>query len=612
MPSEAAMKLATLMLRVGDPTGDTLASLVAKHGDLTETLAVILEAFAAAEGGGLGDRIAFLQQFIGKGTGTVLAANMSTIDAIGTDGVTRTSGDFGEVGILQYMMGMHSTAHILFVIPEAVGAINIENAAILATLQRLGEVTTITQGDALEFPDFEAVTLCVLGTDNPTAWVLANLADLNTVPNLPIICCDARTAAELGIGVDGGDAAAVTAITGRANIKGTMLGVGIHGIAGLAVGANALAAGATTFCTLDMSDADLAVLWFAYESVNANTDVTLGIVKRVQPDGTIGTDVDGADVPATMAFYGPAYSFNDLNTLGQNVLYILGSIMIHGATIGQILSITGNIGNLSTRIFGAMIGLFNAATPLVAFVAGNTGGLGSELPDDASLYDLIAGPLGVPTYPAAAVPGDGINIARVIRIIYDMMVNGTYGLSALETLIDEVETLLKDGTYGLSALEVKIDLLQADLTEGKLRAFKKIYTYAGTVESVANAAEVSLAAPATVSPAFPAGATLTRAVVVASIHAANIAENAHLIGLTLQRNIAAGGWVDVTGFAFPGDPQPMSLPAVIGATDAYTAVGEITFTTGQSIQFRWQVDSTNAGEVHYSQGFVLSVEYDFV
>lgn len=43
MPSEASLKLKTLMLRVGDPTGETLESLTAKFGDLTETLAVILD-----------------------------------------------------------------------------------------------------------------------------------------------------------------------------------------------------------------------------------------------------------------------------------------------------------------------------------------------------------------------------------------------------------------------------------------------------------------------------------------------------------------------------------------------------------------------------------------
>jgi len=42
--------------------------------------------------------------------------------------------------------------------------------------------------------------------------------------------------------------------------------------------------------------------------------------------------------------------------------------------------------------------------------------------------------------------------------------NATYGLSAIETLVDEVESLLKNSTYGLSAIETLVDDLEGRLT----------------------------------------------------------------------------------------------------------------------------------------------------
>jgi len=47
----------------------------------------------------------------------------------------------------------------------------------------------------------------------------------------------------------------------------------------------------------------------------------------------------------------------------------------------------------------------------------------------------------------------GANIGTILSEIQ----NGTYGLSALETLVDEIESLLKNATYGLSALKTEID-----------------------------------------------------------------------------------------------------------------------------------------------------------
>jgi len=334
--------------------------------------------------------IEYLKRFVGRKGGTQLAAGKSLVDTIGANGDDTLSHDFSEASVIQFLHGMHNEVIILFVIPEAVDSINAHNSAILTELQKTGEVVTITQTDALNYPDFESISICILGTDNGTAWTLANLAQIKIVPNLPLVSCDASTAAYFEIGTDGGDAAAKIAITAITNIKASILGGGFHAVTGLATGANTVSS-STIYNTLDMSDANLTETWYAYESVDANTDVILGEVRRIQPDGSLGIDETGVEVPATMAFYGCAYSFNDLNTLGKSVFRLLCEKLIFSATIGSTLTIAGDIGDVSTKLFGNISTKFGSSIPLAAFLAGNTGGLGSEMPNSVSVYDVLGG-----------------------------------------------------------------------------------------------------------------------------------------------------------------------------------------------------------------------------
>lgn len=332
-----------------------------------------------------------LKDFIAKTGGTELYAGKSVIDAIGADGNDSLSHDFSEAGLMQYAHGKHDTSYIMFIIPEAVGSINAHNTAIQTHLEKFGRVYTITQSDALNYPDYGSFTLCVLGTDNGTAWVTANLANIKVVPSLPVICCDSTTAAYLEIGTDGGDAANKTVLNAIANVEASLVGMGAHGCAGLSVGANTIAAAGTTFNTLDMSDADLTETWFGYESVNASTDVILGLVRRIQPDATIGIDETGAEIDKTIAYFGPAYSFNALNSLGQDVLCNLVLMLIHCSTVGQAITISGDIGNLEKKLFGNMSTKFSTASPLAKYIAGTNVGLGTQMPNSKSLYDAHLG-----------------------------------------------------------------------------------------------------------------------------------------------------------------------------------------------------------------------------
>lgn len=83
----------TVLTRLGDPTGGTLTSITARLGNLSESISAILEVFTAAETGGMGDRMAFIQQHIAKGTGTVLPSNKSLYDVVALDRLD--SGTYG-------------------------------------------------------------------------------------------------------------------------------------------------------------------------------------------------------------------------------------------------------------------------------------------------------------------------------------------------------------------------------------------------------------------------------------------------------------------------------------------------------------------------------------
>ena len=332
-----------------------------------------------------------LASFISSGNGSTsygsrIGINKSIIDAIGADGIDAVTHDFSEAGVVQYAHGKHTTTYTLFIIPEAVASISAHNAAIQADLEKLGRVITITQSDALGYPDFISCTLCVLGTDNgTTAWNTANLADLKTVPDLPKFCCDSAPAAYLEMGTANADVAAATIVDGITNIEASMIGTGIHEITGFDAGDNIIAVAGTSFASIDMSNANITETVYAIQDGAAGvTDVMVGFINRTQVDASTGTDEDGNEVPATLVFYGPACSYNFLNILGQGMLSIICLKLIHGRTIG--LERDG-VGSLQQKIFGNMAGSFKTTTPMVEYFAGQNS-VGAKCPIGKSLVDI--------------------------------------------------------------------------------------------------------------------------------------------------------------------------------------------------------------------------------
>lgn len=142
----------------------------------------------------------------------------------------------------------------------------------------------------------------------------------------------------------------------------------------------------------------------------------------------------------------------------------------------------------------------------------------------------------------------------------------------------------------------------------KLQIFHAPYVLLPTNDTLANAAETALTEPATVTPNFPTDASLWGARIFASLVAVNQTATEHTIKVTLQKNVDAGGWEDA-GFETTHDI--LALSAVQYESAKVEVVQSITPVSGESLTFRWQVDSSDAAEVHYLSSFRLVVSYDF-
>lgn len=401
---------------------------------------------------------------------------------VGYDGVTDFTDKFNEFSVAGVQFGAHDTASILFITPEAVGSINSHNTAILTELQKIGRVDHITQSDALTYPHFAEYNIVVCGTDNGTAWTLSNLNHVKEFPE-PVICVDASIASHLLMGVDGGDAAAKTVLTAVSQIKANDLGIGVTGVVGLAGGANTISSSAT-YNTLDMSDADITETFFGTEAVADNTDVLLAVIFKRQPDGTRGILSDATEATGSRYFYGPAFSAGSLNTLGLAVLELVGRMAIQTTTAVAGFEISGDIGDLETKIFGNQANEFNNGNPMVEYLTGRNSS-GTRLAIGKSLYDILG---------TAYVDGAGgftlESIQDDLKTLGQYLIDGTAGgeagtvLPAGQSLADLVGLATQAGKTQVNT--VTIDLNQAAANYTLFTGTAQVFMLEGLVFSLPN------------------------------------------------------------------------------------------------------------------------------
>lgn len=458
----------------------------------------------------------------------------------------------GDKTVFASLEEQHIHAHILFVLPEAVASISAHNTAIKKVLEQLGEVHVVTDANVLANIEYLAYALIVCGSNNGTAWDTAKLAKIKTA-TVPVLCCDAESAAYFEIGTDGGDAAAKTTLNALATIDGSEFGIGSHGWTGLDAGANTISS-STTYNTLDMeTDGDVVYTQYGYETANDGTDVLLGMVWRLQPDGTIATDEDAAEVAHDYGFYGPAYSAAALNSLGQGVLWIMGHMLLHGKTANVALTISGEIGDLETKLLGNMKTKHTNTVPLAAFISGNIGGTGTEMPNSKALYDIIG---------ASYVNGGGAfqadSVRDDLRTLGKFLIDGTEGNEAgsglpggksLFDIIGSTYTADAGGDH-LDTVAAHLNLISKYIADGDgdwatgspLPGDKSLYdAHSGGIAAVNRVAGKTQVFEKSVTAAANAGATLL----------ATVTAQPCIIEAVIVHSDAAGQ-VDLTSAAITG------------------------------------------------------------
>jgi len=128
------------------------------------------------------------------------------------------------------------------------------------------------------------------------------------------------------------------------------------------------------------------------------------------------------------------------------------------------------------------------------------------------------------------------------------------------------------------------------------------------VENVASAALTSLTA-GSIIPAYPGGATEVRVILLPIIKASSQAANTHHIGLKIQyRTGGVGAYTDLKDYT--ANP-PLSLVPSDGAVDSWAQPIDVSaiVSSGVQVEFRFQVDSDNAGSINYTTSFVLLLVY---
>lgn len=179
----------------------------------------------------------------------------------------------------------------------------------------------------------------------------------------------------------------------------------------------------------------------------------------------------------------------------------------------------------------------------------------------------------------------------VVTEILDKIVDGSIGLEALKKLIEAIPTT---------------PLLEADFNKAE---FETEWSTDPVVQNVASAAETSLTTHTIGATEFvyPAGAVERRVILLPMIKAGAQAAATHHIGIKIQRNINDGGWGDLKNYT----ANPPLVLAADGAGDAWGFPIDITALvgSGDKLEFRFAVDSDDAGSVNYTTSFVVLLVY---
>lgn len=107
---------------------------------------------------------------------------------------------------------------------------------------------------------------------------------------------------------------------------------------------------------------------------------------------------------------------------------------------------------------------------------------------------------------------------------------------------------------------------------------------------------------------YPSNANEVRSILLPVIKAVNQACTTHHIGIKVQYNEDDGAWTDIIDLT--ANP-PMGLPSLDGVVDSIAQPLDISaiVKSGKKYEFRFVVESDNAGGVYYTTSFVLVLVY---
>jgi len=236
-------------------------------------------------------------------------------------------------------------------------------------------------------------------------------------------------------------------------------------------------------------------------------------------------------------------------------------------------------------------------------------------PRDIQDYASATGTFEVAAFSQEVEPSDRILISKRHLQVIDK--TAMAAVPTVDSLGYKISQFLADGDGDFAtgtplpadtSLYDILLLLKAETDQLPNWRFNVPYAMDPVVDAIASAAEESLTA-GSVALTYPTGATRVSATLQAYLQIANKAATAHHIGVTLQAQKNGGGYGDLVDLT--ANP-PVSLVDVDGATASFAVSIDVTAevdTSGVTYDFKWLVDSDDAGALNYTSNFVLVMTY---
>lgn len=138
--------------------------------------------------------------------------------------------------------------------------------------------------------------------------------------------------------------------------------------------------------------------------------------------------------------------------------------------------------------------------------------------------------------------------------------------------------------------------------------FESEWAVGSNIGQVASAAPANLVA-CSLTPVFPPGAVVLRAILIASIHADNQSANQQNVLFKIQGQKAGGGYTDLLDLTAQAG---LAMVPLIGGDDQWAGSIDVTAKVNASAvqyDFRFVVTDSNAGAVNFTQNFTLVLVY---